>query len=180
MVYNMSRQIIRQATPNDINEMMTIEELSFEPGIAESKDVFVSRIKTFPTGFVVIELKNHIIAYLCSELWKARGSPDKYDFTLNTPIEKKHCKNGAVFYISSMAVLPEYRGKGYATMLFEEALCIAMLKSCKKIILIVGSEWKNAIKIYKKHGFKLVLIRKNFFKPVSRKPFDGIVMARGF
>jgi len=90
-----------------------------------------------------------------------------------------HKSNGSVLYISSFALLKDYRGKGLGEKFFVNSVAAlaSSMGGIKKILLLVDSEWKNAIKIYEKHGFSTIGCLENFFPTIQKKEYaDGIVM----
>ena len=186
---------------------MNIERQSFIPAIQEKKRVFEKRLRIFPEGFVVLAdssdeviLKNKtalVCGYLCSELWDFL--PQKRENQENLPerevaksekILKKrfslghnpaytHKTNGQYLYVSSFALLKEYRGKGLGEKFFINAvaaLCAAQTQ-VKKVVILVNSDWEAALRIYKKLGFQELYTFKNFFPTIQKKvASDGIVM----
>ena len=90
-----------------------------------------------------------------------------------------HKNDGSCLYVSSFALLKEYRGKGLGEKFFVNslaALCSSM-SGIKKVLLLVDSEWENALKIYRKHGFEKVFELKNFFPTIQKKDrVSGIIM----
>lgn len=56
-------------------------------------------------------------------------------------------------YISVLAVLPQYQGKGYASKLILDFTNDCINKKIKKIELFTHKSNENAIKVYKKNGF---------------------------
>lgn len=58
----------------------------------------------------------------------------------------------------------DYRNKGYASNLFNELFIIAKNKNCINITLEVSVNNKSALNLYKKLGFKIVTIRKNYYE----------------
>ena len=187
--------IICPAQPFDIFSIMNIERQAFIPAIQEKKRVFEKRLKIFPEGFLVLAdssdeviLKNKtalVCGYLCAERWDSLP-----DFSLPLKkIEKRfelghnplhtHKTSGEILYISSFALLKEYRGKGVGEKFFVNsvaALC-ASLSGIKKVALLVNSEWEIAHKIYKKMDFNHVFTLKEFFPTLQKKQnADGLVM----
>lgn len=168
----------REATPDDINNIMLIEDNSFRQGIREEKDVFLERIITFPTGFLLLEHENRVIGYICSELWEYKENIDLVDLKLGHWIKTIHDPAGEELYISSMGVLPEFRGEGLGQLMFE-SLLTQLLKThpqIKSILLIVSRNWLAAQRIYRKNGFREAEIIPNFFQPLNLEHEDGIVM----
>ncbi|MDO7786572.1 GNAT family N-acetyltransferase [Desulforamulus aquiferis] len=168
----------REATPEDIKDIMFIEDNSFEQGIREEEDVFLERIITFPNGFLLLEYKNKVIGYICSEIWEYQENIDLLDLKLGHSIKTIHDPAGEELYISSMGVLPEFRRKGLGELMFE-SLSNKLLKTypkIKSILLIVSKNWLSAQRIYRKNGFREVATIPNFFQPLNLEHQDGIVM----
>ena len=198
--------IICPAQPFDIFSIMNIERQSFIPAIQEKKRVFEKRLKIFPEGFLVLAdssdevvLKNKVAlvcGYLCAELWDSlpdfsllEHASEKEQKNARKKIEKRfelghnplytHKTDGSILYISSFALLKDYRGKGLGEKFFVNAvaaLCCAR-PNVKKVAVLVDSEWQNALKIYEKCGFKKIGTLEAFFPTIQKKEFaDGIVM----
>lgn len=198
--------IICPAQPFDIFQIMNIERQSFIPAIQEKKHVFEKRLKVFPQGFLALAdcseetvLKNKVAlvcGYLCAEKWDflpdfsaLSGMDEKEKKSSLKKIEKRfalghnplltHKTNGCFLYVSSFALLKDYRGKGYGEKFFLNS--VAALSSAdsqiKKVVILVDSEWAPAIKIYEKLGFQKVFELKEFFPTIQKKVnADGIIM----
>ena len=108
---------LRNAALLDLCAVMKIERASFEPDIQETEVVFRRRIELFPDGFVLFtDSTGKTAGYLCSELWS--DIPENpADFSVGHDISAMHCADGKILYISSFALLPEYRGHGNGTRL---------------------------------------------------------------
>lgn len=189
--------IICPAQPFDINAIMNIERQSFIPAIQEKKRVFEKRLKIFPEGFLVLAdcsddviLKNKtalVCGYLCAERWDSAdfekaGESEKLlnkRFALGHNPLHTHKTSGSLLYVSSFALLKDYRGKGYGEKFFLNsiaALCSSMT-GIQKVVLLVDSEWSAAIKIYEKLGFEKIHTLKEFFPTIQKKVnADGIIM----
>ncbi|WP_407429201.1 GNAT family N-acetyltransferase [Treponema sp.] len=198
--------IICPAQHFDIFSIMNIERQSFIPAIQEKKRVFEKRLKIFPEGFLLLAdcsdeviLKNKtalICGYLCAERWDELPdfsnieSKNKKDYKKSLrKIEKRfepghnplytHKNEGRFLYISSFALLKEYRTKGLGEKFFKNsvaALCGSM-KTIEKIVLLVNEEWKGALKIYEKFGFSEIFRLQDFFPTIQKKQkSDGIIM----
>lgn len=170
----------REATSEDINDIMFIEDNSFCQGIREERDVFLERIITFPTGFLLLEHEGRVIGYICSELWRYQENIDVEDLKLGHWIKNIHDPAGEELYISSMGILPEFRGEGLGALMFE-SLSNRLLKTypqIKSILLIFSRNWLAAQRIYQRNGFREITIMPNFFQPLNLEHQDGIVMRR--
>lgn len=181
---------IRRAEFSDIDSIMKIEKKSFPFLIREDRGVFLQRLKVFPQGFVVLESENlsgeagaenggKICGYLCSELWRQFPSSDEF-FSVGHDISLAHCDGGSALYISSFAVLPEFRGSGNGGAFFRMALdsIEKEQKNLSEEILIVNENWNAARRIYSKNGFLPCFEIKGAFCTNLFHWENGIVMKR--
>ena len=76
--------------------------------------------------------------------------------------------------IITICVLPEYQGKGYGNLLLKEML--KKLNKPGKCFLEVSELNKDAIRLYKKNGFKISHVRKNYYGENK----DAYMMMLGF
>lgn len=179
--------VLKNAGLSDICDIMRIENASFSENIREDRKIFEERIRIFPEGFVLFceeddpgkKQSGKIQGYFSTELWKS--VPEAESFSVGHSIKNLHSENGKTIYISSFALLPEIRGKGNGTRLFNEALLFIKekLRAEKNIeiereVLLVNEIWEGARHIYGKSGFKETRKIRNAF-PDSEY---GIVMER--
>ena len=82
-----------------------------------------------------------------------------------------HTQNGLdIIDLLNIIVKPEYQNQGIGSVLLKY---IIDNKQDKKIMLEVRSKNINAIKLYQKYNFKIINIRKNYYKDD-----DAIIMER--
>lgn len=82
-----------------------------------------------------------------------------------------HIQNGLdIIDLLNIIVKPEYQNQGIGSVLLKY---IINNKQDKKIMLEVRSKNINAIKLYQKYNFKIINIRKNYYKDD-----DAIIMER--
>lgn len=82
-----------------------------------------------------------------------------------------HTQNGLdIIDLLNIIVKPEYQNQGIGSVLLKY---IIDNKQYKKIMLEVRSKNINAIKLYQKYDFKIINIRKNYYKDD-----DAIIMER--
>ncbi|MBA2859752.1 ribosomal-protein-alanine N-acetyltransferase [Methanococcus maripaludis] len=173
----MEKMVIRNARKTDIDEIMNIEYDSFIEGISENRNVFLDRIATFQNGFLVLEVDSEILGYISSEIWEYSENIDEKMFDLNHDIKKVHKCNGSELYISSIGILKKHRKNGYGNLLFKELIeKISKNYKISSMILTVSVNWKPAIKLYEKNGFKEIGRIKEFFEDDDSS--DGIVMRK--
>ncbi len=80
-------------------------------------------------------------------------------------------------YITSIAVIEEYRKKGVATKLIKACFDFAKENKLSFVSLEVRTSNKAALSLYEKMGFSKEGIRKNFY---SKPNEDAIIMTRRF
>ncbi len=172
-------EILRKAAKSDINAIMNIEKEAFAEEIQENKDVFLERIESFSDGFFILEDKNKAIGYFSSELWNSVPQNGDSCFSLNHSALKNHKKEGAVLYVSSVAILNEYKGNGLGYRFFSESVekIIKSFPQIKEVVLLVNEIWIPALHIYKKCGFIEYGRIQNFFSSDGIKS-DGILMQK--
>lgn len=172
-------EILRKATKSDIDAIMNIEKEAFVEEIQENKDIFLERIEIFPDGFFILEEDNKEIGYFSSELWNSVPQNGNSCFSLNHSALENHKKEGTVLYISSIAILNEYKGNGLGYRFFSESVekIIKSFPQIKEIVLLVNEIWIAALHIYKKCGFIEYGRVQNFFSSGGIKS-DGILMRK--
>lgn len=77
-------------------------------------------------------------------------------------------------HVVSLAVLPEYRGKGLGKGLASNALKGMLGYGAKESYLEVRVSNRAAVSLYEKLGFSVVKAKKNYYKDGE----DAFVMAR--
>jgi ribosomal protein S18 acetylase RimI-like enzyme len=65
--------------------------------------------------------------------------------------------------IYSLAILPGYRNKGYATLLMQRFEREAAKRGCKQVLLVVGKSNTKAFELYIKLGYKVRDVRKDYY-----------------
>ncbi len=70
-------------------------------------------------------------------------------------------KDPKTIYIDSIYTKPEYRHHGIATKFFER---VEKDSKCKKIILDTMNQYKEAVTLYRKLGFKKIKILKDYYE----------------
>ncbi len=178
-LYN-GTMILRNATKNDIDAILTIEHNAFSAEIQESRRTFLERISAFAKGFILLEINGTVQGYLSSELWSTIPDfqNDRAALSLGHSALSSHKKNGTILYISSFAILNSLRGKGIGRAFFAAATeRIASEIPILQQALLVNEKWLSARSIYKAEGFHEVGLLKHFF-PAENSRSDGIFMTK--
>lgn len=163
------------ATLNDLSQIMIVEKDSFLPSIQEEESVFAKRIEFCPETFLVFKDNKKVIGYICAE-YCSRIPSKAEELKLNHLPEKT--SESSILYISSFAILSDFRGNGIGSELWNRSLaCFKKTGSFSKILLLVNDEWKGARHIYEKSGFIQIDTFINFFPKINpSEKSDGILM----
>ena len=168
---------IRTADYSDLDSIMKIEKASFILPIQEEREVFENRIKFCSESFLVFEDDNkNVFGYLSAE--RMSKVPEKANELALGHFPKKN-SDGNVLYISSFAILPEYRGNGSGYYLWEESLnYLRGIHGIKTFVLLVNENWVGAHHIYEKSGFSEMCRLPSFFCAGDNSFTDGILMQK--
>ncbi|MDR4498331.1 MAG: GNAT family N-acetyltransferase [Candidatus Scalindua sp.] len=135
---------IRFVKEQDLNGCYEIESASYTTEGA-TREKIKTRIRLFPGGFLVADFKGSLIGMINS------ASTNTEDLT-NEELKDMigHHNNGKNTVIFSLAVLPEFRGKGISKKLMEKFIEVSKKLKKKKILLLCKSD---LIPYYQKFGF---------------------------
>jgi ribosomal-protein-alanine N-acetyltransferase len=143
----MGEAIIRGMLSKDIDQIINIEKICFS--LPWSKLSFESELRNELAYYQVAEVSGVIAAYM--GMWRI--------------IDECH--------ITNVAVLPEYRNQGIASMLIKKMIEICRCSEISAMTLEVRVSNEPAINLYKKHGFFALGKRpRYYFKPVE----DALIM----
>ncbi len=174
--------ILRKATLSDLDSIMKIEKASFIPQIQEEREVFKQRILRCPELFLVFEdqkslnLSNGPVGYLCAEtMQKLPKAPQ--DLQLGHLPALSGASAVPYIYISSFALLPEFRGGGNGRKMWNESMEYFKQEfSPSALLLLVNELWCGAKHIYSESGFETIRIFEDFFPCEDGSFSNGILM----
>lgn len=136
---------IRQVTQNDLDACFTLESICFLPSEAASRNNIRTRIENYPEGFLVAEYNGSVIGHINS------GSCNQNDITdENFKALVGHDSDGSNNVVFSLAVLPEFQGKGIAQQLLSRFAEISRANHKRKILLLCKVDLRT---FYQKQGF---------------------------
>jgi len=166
---------------NKVSELIYETELSiFRPLIGKNKDIAIKNIKklimagnnTFSHEHIhVVSDDETIVGILVSfcgrekTMWNDFKAYfkifDFYDFLkyvikgtmINELLTSNIGKND--YYLSNIAVDPQFRGQGIGTYILENAFKLAEKKGCRRVILDVTLNNVGASRLYERFGFKV-------------------------
>jgi ribosomal-protein-alanine N-acetyltransferase len=133
--------------PEDVPELVKIERVSFSSPWSEAS--FYSEIYNRYSITRVAELQGTAVGYICV----------------------KHIADEC--HLLNLAVHPNYRRLGIATVLLENVIQELKIDGCRFLYLEVRSSNYAAKKLYERFGFKIVGIRKNYYVSPAE---DAVIM----
>jgi [ribosomal protein S18]-alanine N-acetyltransferase len=140
---------VRRARARDLPRIGEIERASFGREAYDCK-LFAHYLKKCGELFLVAERGGKICGYLLS------------------------CFRGPVAELVSVAIAPEFRGKGAASALLEFALRRLARRGAARLHLVVRVDNAAARAFYEKYGFRRLRIVPGYYEDGS----DGIAMTR--
>ncbi|MFA4991890.1 MAG: hypothetical protein WC569_04835 [Candidatus Omnitrophota bacterium] len=102
---------VRSATEADIDEMMEIERKVWPKEMRATREMFLSRIATFPEGVLCAFKANKMMGFICSEIIYYKDTKKKnfdwYNLTDNGFIAESHNPKGDSLYGINLSALPQ-------------------------------------------------------------------------
>jgi [ribosomal protein S18]-alanine N-acetyltransferase len=121
----------------DLPQILEIEKSSFTTPWSEA--LFSSEISNGASVCRVAKLNGRVVGYLCGQIIIDEG------------------------HILDLAVHPEQRSRGIASLLIQEMTGIMRDHGCRSVFLEVRFSNEQARSIYRKFGFALLGRRKNYY-----------------
>ena len=137
---------LRQVIESDVERCFEIERGSYEGDEAATREKIYKRIREYPEGFIVLELRGTVIGFINC------GATDHVDLA-NEEFKDLvgHDSNGTHIVVFSVVVDREYQGQGFAGELM--ASFISRMKEMKKSSIYLICRYQ-LVEFYKKYGFK--------------------------
>ena len=143
--YIVSELNIRNVKESDLDRCFEIENDSYAGDEAATKEKILTRIKTYPDGFIVIENKDEVIGFINSgATHHVELSDEEFKELIG------HDPQGKYIVIMSVVVHPKYQGQGLANRLMSYFINRMRELGKAEIYLICQTELIN---MYSKHGF---------------------------
>jgi ribosomal-protein-alanine N-acetyltransferase len=144
--------VIRPMEIDDLKKVLEIEKQSFP--LPWTQDLFFSELtRNRYARYFVLEKDKGVIGYL--GLWHKASS----------------------FHITNIAITEKLRRKGYGEKLLKFIEKIAVIHRIKKISLEVRRSNCIAQDIYRKYGYKVVRVLRNYYQEERE---DALVMEKKF
>lgn len=137
--------IIRNATINDLNDIIELEHCCFPLNEAASTEDLKDRLKHYPNHFWLLYEDEKLVSLidgLCTDIEELND-----DMFHNASM---HDESGKVQMILSVCTHPDYRGKGYSSKLMNQVISDCKKQNRKNIVLTCKS---YLLDFYMKLGF---------------------------
>ena len=143
----MQRLTIRDMREDDLPAVLSIEQTSFSTPF--SREYFLNELYKKHALSKVALCKRRVIGYICAEYH----------------LHEAHILN--------LAVHPDFRRRGAATILMTHAMRALKQKGCVFLYLVVRESANGAQKFYERLGFKVEAVRKKYY---SKPDEDALQM----
>ncbi len=130
--------LVRNATMNDIDEVMCVEHKAWPPDLRASRDKLESRLRTFPQGFYVAFMNNKMVGVSTSEIirYDGRNHPVSWNqMTDDGWIVRTHDSSGNALYVVSIGASVKGKGVGSRLLAAQKSLVIELSLDC----LVLGA-----------------------------------------
>lgn len=137
--------IIRQAAPEDLEELALLEKLCFPEKEAASKDDFSERLSAYANHFLVLEKDGLIVSMINGMVTDSCNLVDEMYHN-----SRLHNEQGKWQMVFGVATHPAHQGKGYASILIHKFIEAARLQNRRGVVLTCKA---RLIHYYEKFGF---------------------------
>lgn len=147
---------IRQATTQDLDGIMRIEQSVEPPPLGATPTTITARLHTFPQGCLVATTNNDITGYVTSIRW---NNPPFTTFEEINDFPSQHDEQGTTLYIIYLATHPDHQRQGIATALLDHLTTTARTLGIQQLQLVAKPHLEN---FYEHRGFHRKRILNNF------------------
>jgi ribosomal-protein-alanine N-acetyltransferase len=153
----------------DIPAVRRIEEELF-PDDPWSVEMFWSELADVPDS------RYYVVADEIAEMQPGKSAPHRvvgYAGLMTQPAEQPDATEG---WIQNIAVTASYQGRGLGTVLLGDLLQEARRRNCAEVWLEVRTDNDSAQRLYRRHGFEPVGVRRGYYQPGNH---DALIMRKG-
>ena len=153
--------IFRRCEPSDLIGVMEINMKTLPEHYSDY--FYESLLEELPEAFIVAEISGKIVGYIMCKMEHGFSNFKKLGF-----VKKGH--------VVSVAVIDEHRGKGFGSVLVNEAIKGVKIRQCSELYLEVRCSNNDAVRLYEKLGFSVIQRLKSYYRDGE----DAYVMAIEF
>ena len=146
---------------SELGEIIPVIEINLKTLPEHYSDYFYeSLLEELPEAFIVAEISGKIVGYIMCKMEHGFSNFKKLGF-----VKKGH--------VVSVAVIDEHRGKGFGSVLVNEAIKGVKIRQCSELYLEVRCSNNDAVRLYEKLGFSIIQRLKAYYRDGE----DAYVMA---
>ncbi|SVB62172.1 uncharacterized protein METZ01_LOCUS215026 [marine metagenome] len=148
----------------ELGDIIPVIEINLKTLPEHYSDYFYeSLLEELPEAFIVAEISGKIVGYIMCKMEHGFSNFKKLGF-----VKKGH--------VVSVAVIDEHRGKGFGSVLVNEAIKGVKIRQCSELYLEVRCSNNDAVRLYEKLGFSIIQRLKAYYRDGE----DAYVMAIDF
>ena len=148
----------------ELSDIIPVMEINLRTLPEHYSDYFYeSLLEELPEAFIVAEISGKIIGYIMCKMEHGFSNFKKLGF-----VKKGH--------VVSVAVIDEYRHKGFGSVLVDEVIKGVKIRQCSELYLEVRCSNNDAVRLYEKLGFFILQRLKAYYRDGE----DAYVMAIDF
>ena len=149
---------------SELGDIIPVIEINLRTLPEHYSDYFYeSLLEELPEAFIVAEISGKIVGYIMCKMEHGFSNFKKLGF-----VKKGH--------VVSVAVIDEHRGKGFGSVLVNEAIKGVKIRQCSELYLEVRCSNNDAVRLYEKLGFSIIQRLKAYYRDGE----DAYVMAINF
>ena len=149
---------------SELGDIIPVIEINLKTLPEHYSDYFYeSLLEELPEAFIVAEISGKIVGYIMCKMEHGFSNFKKLGF-----VKKGH--------VVSVAVIDEHRGKGFGSVLVNEAIKGVKIRQCSELYLEVRCSNNDAVRLYEKLGFSIIQRLKAYYRDGE----DAYVMAIDF
>ena len=146
---------------SELGDIIPVIEINLKTLPEHYSDYFYeSLLEELPEAFIVAEISGKIVGYIMCKMEHGFSNFKKLGF-----VKKGH--------VVSVAVVDEHRGKGFGSVLVNEAINGVKIRQCSELYLEVRCSNNDAVRLYEKLGFSTIQRLKAYYRDGE----DAYVMA---
>jgi len=136
----------------ELGDIIPVMEINLRTLPEHYSDYFYeSLLEELPEAFVVAEISGKIMGYIMCKMEPGFSNFKKLGF-----VKKGH--------VVSIAVMNEYRSKGFGSALVNESIKGVKIRQCSELYLEVRCSNNDAVRLYEKLGFSITQELKAYYR----------------
>jgi len=148
----------------ELGDIIPVMEINLRTLPEHYSDYFYeSLLEELPEAFIVAEISGKVIGYIMCKMEHGFSNFKKLGF-----VKKGH--------VVSIAVMDEYRGKGFGSAIVNEGINGVKIRQCSELYLEVRCSNNDAVRLYEKLGFSINQRLKTYYRDGE----DAYLMAINF